>query len=392
MRRIFLLCITICMLLPNASGACTMYKLTQNGKTIVGNNEDWTSPNGQFWFEKGSKDTFGVMYMGFLNNFAQGAINDQGLMFDGFWEPYLAVNDVAGKLEIPIEIAIQKVMQTMTTVEEVQTYLETVNLTILENGQLVFVDASGTYLIIEGDQMFLGEENEKTFSNFYYSQIDSLEEVNLPYFKKGQDFIKNNTNENGLTHCSLAMEEFSQNNIAPTQYTTVYDLENLTIRVYLFHDFESFVELNLTKELQKGNHRTMIAELFPKDSNGYKHYKKYNNPERPTLLLEELVGDQEFSEQEYLEFGFEGIITSLGYEWLDHINNSSAAIKVFQYGVSLMPTRSSMHFGLGEAYTKNKEWDKAVKHLTKVTALDPSSTKAPEMLEEIRKLRTTTKK
>jgi len=52
-------------LLFSSSGmACTMYKLTKDGKTIVGNNEDWTSPNGQFWFEAGTENTFGAMYMG----------------------------------------------------------------------------------------------------------------------------------------------------------------------------------------------------------------------------------------------------------------------------------------------------------------------------------------
>jgi hypothetical protein len=73
-----------------------MYKISKNGKTIVGNNEDWLSPNHQFWFESGTKSKFGVMYMGQLDNFAQGAINEVGLLFDGFFEPnYLPVNNTA---------------------------------------------------------------------------------------------------------------------------------------------------------------------------------------------------------------------------------------------------------------------------------------------------------
>ena len=71
----------------------------------------------------GSKSTYGVMYMGFLNNFAQGAFNEVGLVFDGFWEPYLEVTNTKGKLEIPIGDALKKVMQTMKNVEEVQSYL-----------------------------------------------------------------------------------------------------------------------------------------------------------------------------------------------------------------------------------------------------------------------------
>jgi len=156
MKYLILIFCSAALLFSSSGMACTMYKLTKDGKTIVGNNEDWTSPNGQFWFEAGTENTFGAMYMGFLNNFAQGAINEEGLMFDGFWEPYLEVNNVAGKLDIPIGEALEIVMQTMTHVEEVRAYLSTIDLTILENGQLVFVDRSGSYLIIEGDSIVFG--------------------------------------------------------------------------------------------------------------------------------------------------------------------------------------------------------------------------------------------
>ena len=62
--------LTILISIPNFGLACSMYKITKDGKTIAGNNEDWLSPNHQFWFENGSKSKFGVMYMGQLDNFA----------------------------------------------------------------------------------------------------------------------------------------------------------------------------------------------------------------------------------------------------------------------------------------------------------------------------------
>jgi len=97
MKHLISICFTIALLFPELGMACSMYKLTKNGKTIVGNNEDYFSPNSQFWFEAGTKGTFGVMYMGLLDNFAQGAINESGLVFDGFWGPYLKVENTKGK-------------------------------------------------------------------------------------------------------------------------------------------------------------------------------------------------------------------------------------------------------------------------------------------------------
>jgi tetratricopeptide (TPR) repeat protein len=324
--------------------------------------------------------------MGFLNKFAQGAINEAGLMFDGFWEPYLEVKNTEGKLDIPIGDAIKKVMQTMKSVEEVKAYLSTVKLTILENGQLVFVDQSGTYLIIEGDEMFIGDEAEKTFSNFYYSQTKSLDEVDLPYYQKGRSFINTTEIKPSLDYCSQAMSNFSQSSIASTQYTTVYDLNDLTIRVYLFHDYSSFVELDLKEELEKGDRQIMIAELFPEESPGYQHYVKYNNPEHPTMLLEERIGDQKITEQEFVSMGFDFIINELGYEWLNQIKNAEGAIKVFRYGLKLMPNNANLHDSLAEAYYTNQEWDNALENYKKSLALDPKNNNAKEMILKIDKL------
>ncbi|MCV6631162.1 MAG: hypothetical protein OIF50_15025 [Flavobacteriaceae bacterium] len=385
MKHLATILLLICAIVPNLGLACSMYKLTKNGKTIVGNNEDFLSPNNQFWFEKGNTNTFGVMYMGQLDNFAQGAINEKGLVFDGFWEPYLEVKNTAGKLNIPIQDALKNIMQTMTHVEEVRTYLSTVNLSVLHDGQLVFVDQSGTYLIIEGDEMFIGDESEKTFSNFYYSQIQSVDDVALPYFQKGQDFIKRTKQLQTLDYCSEAMSNFAQNRVAPTQYTTIYDLETLTVRVHLFHDFSDYIELDLKEELQKENYSTMIADLFPDHAKGVLHYKKYNNPEHPTLLLEELIGDNKITEQEFVAQGFDNIIHQIGYEWLYDIKKPKAAIRVFKYGLKLMPNNAKLYDSLGKVFYLSDDWDNATISYAKSLALNPKNKNAIEMITKISK-------
>lgn len=163
MKTKFLLLVLISLLHSQLVIPCTMYKITKNGKTIVGNNEDWISPNSQFWFEPATNHRFGVMYMGLLNNFAQGGINEAGLVFDGFANPELAVHNTKGKADIYIGTAIKHIMQGMQTVKEVKTYLSTVNLSALSSSQIVFVDKTGAYLIVEGDELILGREKKKPF-------------------------------------------------------------------------------------------------------------------------------------------------------------------------------------------------------------------------------------
>lgn len=360
--------------------ACSMYKITQDGKTIVGNNEDWLSPNHQFWFEPAEENMLGVMYMGQLDDFAQGAINEAGLVFDGFFEPYLAINNTEGKLDIPISEAIRKVMQTMTEVEEVKAYLETVNLSSLTGSMLVFVDQSGTYLIVEGDEIFTGEEPEKTFSNFYYSQIKSEEEVPLEYYQSGLAFLQSTTGEASLDYCGEAMKRFSQARIAPTQYSTIYDLNNLSIRVYLFQDYSQFVDIDLKEALRKGKHRTIIPELFPEESAGYQHYLKYNNTAHPTALLEELIGTAEISEDEFIAMGFESVVNPIGYEWLYDKNDPTTAAKVFEYGITLMPNNANLYDSLGEAYFLAEDWERAIQNYAKALSLNTQNENAVDQI------------
>lgn len=97
--------------------SCSMYKITENGKTIVGNNEDWLSPNSQFWFVPDEEGQYGVTNVGLLDNFAQGAINEAGLVFDGFANPYLEVKNVDGKISTPIGQVVQNVMHSYGMLE-----------------------------------------------------------------------------------------------------------------------------------------------------------------------------------------------------------------------------------------------------------------------------------
>lgn len=368
---------------PKSGLACCMYKITKNGKTIVGNNEDYISPNSQFWFEALDQNKLGVLYMGQLNNFAQGAINERGLVFDGFWEPYLEVRNVKGKLDIPIGKAIKNVMQTMATVEEVKSYLETINLSSLTNGQIVFVDQSGTYLIVEGDEFFLGDEPEKSFSNFYYSQTESLDQVDLGYFQNGRKFLKDTQEEPSLAYCGEVMQSFSQSALTATQYSTIYDLNALTIRVFLFHDYTQFVDIDLKEALSKSNHKVMIAELFPEESLGFKHYQMYNDAENPTKIFEQTYGNPQLTEKELMEMDFNADINTIGYEWLNEKNNPTAAIKIFKYGIAATPNDADLYDSLGEAYFDAKDYDHALKNYKKSLEIDPNNSNAENMISKI---------
>jgi hypothetical protein len=80
--------------------ACTLIKVTANGKTIVGNNEDFKNADTRIWFEPGTGNQFGAVYVGYNNLFPEGGVNEAGLMFDAFGMKNKPLKDTAGKFPI----------------------------------------------------------------------------------------------------------------------------------------------------------------------------------------------------------------------------------------------------------------------------------------------------
>lgn len=380
MKNILILLITF-LLYPITGNTCTMYKITKNGRTFVGNNEDFLSPNNQFWFEVADENKkFGVMYMGRINNFAQGAINEAGLVFDGFANSELPITNTSGKTKVSIVKAIRNTMQSMATVEEVKAYLETIDLSFLSSSMLVFVDNSGTYLVVEGDELIIGDEPEKSFSNFYYSQIKSLEDVDIPRFQKGLKFLNTTEGKASLDYCSQVMDNMktASSEVTSTQFSTIYDLTSLKIRVYLYTDFTEYVELDLKKELKKGNHKAMMIDLFPenKESLAHTYYSKYNDTNNPVLFLKEKMNPEQYSEKELTNMGVNWGINVIGYEWLKDKKDPETAIKVFKYGIGLMPNDSNLYDSLGEAYFDDKDWNNSIINYAKSLTLNPENENA----------------
>ena len=100
-------------------------------------------------------------------------MNDQGLFFDGAATKRLPVRNTAGKKKLSLPKLLTTVMETCATVEEVIEFLEQHDLSRLERGQLLYADASGDSVLVEGDQMIRGSGSYQIATNFYQSQVKS---------------------------------------------------------------------------------------------------------------------------------------------------------------------------------------------------------------------------
>jgi len=345
----------VIFLFSSTTYACSMYKITQDGKTIVGNNEDYINANTEVWFVPAGDNLYGVMNLGFDNGFAQGAVNEAGLMFDGFAMPYLKVKNFKGKTKVSGNELIAPIMNSYSTVLQVKEHLSKIDLRFLDNSMLVFVDKSGAYLIVEGDELVIGDDAEKSFSNFYPSQNPDHEKVNIPMYQKGLKHLKASESKPTFDYCGSVMNNFQQ---VITQYTSIYDLQEGKIRLYHYQNFDDFVELDLSEELKKGKHKLSIPSMFSKDTKGYEYYEIYNDVDAFISHFEsEWINESkglDTQAKKNLESRTSQILALIANEYAYKKDDKNGAIKIYGLILKLFPENKNAEKNLRKL--KKKPW------------------------------------
>nr|WP_315030093.1 hypothetical protein [uncultured Chryseobacterium sp.] len=382
-------CLTIVFLvISHTAYCCSMFKMTHKGKTIVGNNEDWVSPNAEIWFEPKIQDQYGVAYVGFINRFPQGAMNEAGLVFDGFATPEIPVAKQQGKIEKPVREIVQHVMSNFSNVRQVKDYLSIIDMSFLTSSVMMFVDKTGEYLLVEGGALTLGKQNYYIQSNFNPTK-NTVEEdkKKLDYYMNGITFLKTHQPNGTAGFCSSVMDQM---HVKDTQYTNVYDLNKGTIQLFFHHDFNNSIEINLKEELKKGVHSYVMAELFPATAEGVVFYKKYNNPNDPADYLKNLwtKGTAGKTKEEIERFkstsGMAWLSNYIGYEWMRDKKDVNGAKKIFTFATEMYPDDANLFDSLGEACWADKDYNAAISNYGKSLSLNPKNLNAIDMLVKIK--------
>jgi penicillin V acylase-like amidase (Ntn superfamily) len=159
---------------------CTVYKITKNGKTFVGNNEDWWDPNTRLWFDQGKSKEYGCIFVGMENLFPQGGMNEKGLVFDAFAVDRKPIKKKTGKLAFYPDL-FRDVMKKCQNVHEVYALLDKFDMSDLNGGMLLYVEKSGKYLVVEVDTMMIGNDEHYLLSNFCPSRTTNTHDLKIPY-------------------------------------------------------------------------------------------------------------------------------------------------------------------------------------------------------------------
>lgn len=377
---------------PQTANACSMVSFTGTDGTVwVGNNEDYFDPNTYIWTLPREKGKFGVVYFGFGNFFAQGGINEAGLVFDGFAMESKAINELAGKKKTNPAALVNRIMQNCATIAEVKAIAIKYKLDFLNEAQLMFVDSLGYSLIIEGDDWIEKAPGEPQIcTNFYQSTINNFSEISCPRYLAGHETLNQASPENmNKDMCrDIVASMHSAEWWGGSLYSNVYDTRRKEIYLYLFHNYEEEVVLSVEELLAEPMEPIELKTYFKKTEAHDQYLQNYEDVKTNIALLssaEDLdvlrTAAITLSQQELTRLSAqEALATIDGYNKAEQYSKTVAVveplIELFDLSWELRAILAKAHHELG-----NQE--EALIHINKAIELNPQEPKLKEAFEKI---------
>lgn len=177
-------------------------------------------------------------------------MNGQSLFFASAATSFLEVYNSTQKPQYP-RYLMYKCLEECSTVAETLEVFNQYNLDFLETMQLMVADANGASVIIEGNPVFLKEDYYQVMTNFRLSQVDP------PYpcwrYNTAVSMFENTTTISPDFFTALC-DATHQEGAYPTQFSTVYDLQQRFIYLYWQYNYDQVKIFNLSEELQQGYH------------------------------------------------------------------------------------------------------------------------------------------
>lgn len=278
------------------SRACSMYKITVEGKTMVGCNEDAWRTTSRIWFQNAkTRNEYGAAFTGSrkvkLNQFApQSGMNEVGLTFSRLTSYYPKNNNQAiDKKEITNEVRyLTDILHKCATVKDVKRFIDQYDRSIFIDDVFIYIDSSGKYLVVEPYNFIEGDDDSYVLSNFCPSITKHEEARKIDRYRNGEDYINTNKIEASFSYCSdlsNTMHVCRNRNGDGTLLTSIWDTKNGLVNLYFYHSYDSTVQFNLAEELAKGDHMLHVASLFPVNPE-FERLSSYKTPfNTPSLRI-----------------------------------------------------------------------------------------------------------
>ena len=275
--------VLILSLTATQATACSMYKVTVNGKTMVGCNHDTWLETPHIWFEtKGYGAAFtGARYDGTNGIAPQSGMNEFGLVFSRLAAATPKAKIVgANKKQIDTPtLYLKNVLHSCKTVADVKTYIENYDHSVFSQDVFIYIDRLGNYLIVEPYLLTEGKDSSYVLANFCPSEIVDFSTITQQRYKKGKAVLTTNSSTS-LAFCVTLSDTMSVCRTAHgdgTLLTSIWDNTAGNVHLCFYHNYEHQLQFNLAHELSLGNHSIDVVKLFPPNKE-FKQLQAYKTP------------------------------------------------------------------------------------------------------------------
>jgi hypothetical protein len=254
---------------------CSVFTLAKGEQVFFGGNDDYIHPDSWYWVDPGDGVRFGVVWIGEPDNVQQG-VNERGLAYDSNGLPRVDVNPHSEREPVtgsytsyPIHI-----LHECATVAEVIAWVETHEWHTYMHDQMQFADAGGDAVIVsagpDGEVVFTRKPPGDGFlvsTNFNVARPSNGFGHPCWRYDRATELLE------GLVgrERALAVEDAAsvldavhvEGASSWTISSLVADLTAGEIRLYLFHQFDRPLVLDVREELAKPRAAGPLSELFP---------------------------------------------------------------------------------------------------------------------------------
>ncbi len=273
---ILLLVMLALVMHQNKNKACSMYKITVDGKTMVGCNHDAWLTTPKIWFENAKQyNEYGTVFTGSRQvspnrTTPQSGMNTTGLVFSRLSSFYPKQNKrFEDRRKISNEADyLSGILHRCATVKEVKKYIQQFDHSFFLNDVFIYIDSSGDYLIVEPYNFIEGKNPNYVLANFCPSITSDKQARKLERYRNGSDFLKRHKAISSIdfsTALSDTMSVCRSRNGDGTLITSIFDTKEKVVGIYFYHNYDTIMQFNLTNELSKGDHMLNIAEIFPRN-------------------------------------------------------------------------------------------------------------------------------
>lgn len=301
--HIILLVILAMIISHSEVKACSMYKITIDGKTMVGCNHDAWLTTPKLWLENAKKpNEYGTIFTGSREvspnrTTPQSGMNTMGLAFSRLASYHPAQSTpISNRLKITNEADyLSEILRKCATVKDVKKYIEQYDHSFFINDVFIYIDSSGDYLIVEPYDLIEGNNPNYVLANFCPSITENAQARKLDRYRNGEDFLRTHKTITSLDFCTTLSDTMSvcrNRNRDGTLITTIFDTKEKTASIYFYHNFDTVMQFSLTEELAKGDYTKSLSELFPINSDFERlvNFKTPSNSVSLRILLVLIAG------------------------------------------------------------------------------------------------------